>query len=58
MTSIKSGDSIAYGTLAAGETVYTAGYTKISNEYTVTVTGGTLADGKTEAATPMTRFLL
>ena len=50
MTSIKSGDSIAYGTLAAGETVYTAGYTKTSNKYTVTVTGGTLADGKTEGS--------
>ena len=50
MMNIKNGDSIAYGTLAAGETVYTAGYTRTSDKYNITVIGGTLADGKTEGS--------
>ncbi len=50
MSSIKAGDTLSYDRLAAGSTIYTAGYAKASDKYAVTVSGGTLADGTTSGS--------
>lgn len=50
MQSIKAGDTISYDRLAAGSTIYTAGYAKADDKYAITVTGGTLADGTTSGS--------
>ena len=47
MSNLKEGSEVTYDSLGAGETVYMAGYTKASDTYQITVTGGKLADGKT-----------